>query len=219
LRCVHMALLRGYFRWVRVVTTAPTLDGIAIDGCAIDVCDCRLVTGTCPDRIDVCYKLDRQGEAPYDRRAMSEEMLRRGRARLHILNAGHRWELCHCCPCCCLILALVNMCGEPFIHPSGQLPVRGTAECIECGACVTACPLGLRAIHSVTAPEQCIGCGVCVAVCPQGAWRMQQLAPPPTLPRPPRWWAYIFGSLYLGYLNFLVLLYAIFPQRVARKVA
>lgn len=219
LRRVHLALLRGYFRWVRVATTAPTLDGIEIDGCAVDVCDCRLVAGTCSDRIDVCYKLDRQGEAPYDRRAMSEEMLRRGRARLHILTAGHKWELCHCCPCCCLILALVNMCGEPFIHPSGQRPVRGTAQCIECGACATACPLGLRAINGVMDPERCIGCGVCVAVCPQGAWEMQQAAPPPPWPRPARAWAYIFGSLYLGYLNFLVLLYTIFPQRVAHKVA
>lgn len=44
---------------------------------------------------------------------------------------------------------------------------------------------------------------------------MQWVAPPPTLPSPPRWWAYTFGSLYLGYLNFLVLVYALFPQRVA----
>jgi NAD-dependent dihydropyrimidine dehydrogenase PreA subunit len=218
LRPVHIALLRGYFRWVRIVTTAPTLDGIEIDGCAVDVCDCRLVVGKCLDRIDVCYKLDRQGEAPYDRRAMSEDMLRRGRARLYIFTAGHKWELCHCCPCCCLILMLVKLCGEPFIHPSGQLPTRGPAACTECGKCATACPLNLRTIDAVINPEQCIGCGVCVAACPQGAWEMQQAAPPPTLPCPPRWWSYIFGSLYLGYLNFLVLVYAIFPQRVAHKV-
>ncbi len=49
LRPVHMALLRGYFRWVRVVTAAPTLDGIEIEGCAVDVCDCRLVAGVCLD--------------------------------------------------------------------------------------------------------------------------------------------------------------------------
>lgn len=217
LRPLHLALLRGYFRWIRVATTAPTLDGIELDGCAVDVCDCRLAEGVCSDRVDLCYKLDRKGKAPYDRRAMSEHMLRQGRARLYVLTAGHKWELCHCCSCCCLILAVVRMCGEPFIHPSGQQPARLAVECQRCGACVEACPLGVRAIDGVMAPEQCIGCGVCVAVCPQGAWEMKRVAPPPVLPRTPRWWAYVYGSLYLGYLNLLVLVYALFSAKRHRS--
>lgn len=210
---LHLALLRGYFRWVRVVTTAPTLAGIEIDGCAVDVCDCRLAGGVCLDRVDVCYKLDRQEKAPYDRYAMSEEFLRRGRARLYILTAGHKWELCHCCTCCCLILAVVKMSGEPFIHPSGCRPSRSELECEHCDACVQACPLGVRAVDGVIAPEKCIGCGVCTAVCLQGAWEMTRVTPPPVLPAPPRWWSYFFGSLYLGYLNLLVLVYALFRAR------
>ena len=212
LRPLHLRLMWGYFRWVRVVTTAPTLERVTgIDDCAVDICDCRLAEGKCQDRIDVCYKLDHRGEAPYNRRQMSEEMFRRGRARLHILTAGKRWELCHCCSCCCLILNVVNLCGEPFIHPSGSRPVRVTRAtvCTGCEACVEACPLGVRAIEGVIDPSRCIGCGVCTAVCPQGAWGMSPVTSPPTLKPPPKWWSYVFGLFHLGYLNWLMLFYAL----------
>jgi NAD-dependent dihydropyrimidine dehydrogenase PreA subunit len=182
LRSLHLRLMWGYFRWVRVVTTAPTLEYVTgIDDCAIDICDCRL-------------------------------------ARLHILTAGKRWELCHCCSCCCLILDVVNLCGEPFIHPSGSHPVRVTraAVCNGCEACVEACPLGVRAIEGVIDPDRCIGCGVCTAVCPQGAWEMSAVTSPPTLKPPPKWWSYVFGLFHLGYLNWLVLVYALSDKMAHR---
>ncbi len=213
LRPAHLALLRGYFRWVRVATVAPTLDGIEVAGCAVDVCDCRLAEGICQDRVDVCYKLDRQGDAPYDQEAMSETLFREGRARLHIFTGGHKWELCHCCSCCCLIFGLVRMTGEPFIHASGQRPVRAGGDCEHCGRCVDACLLNIRAVEGLIDPARCVGCGVCVAICPAGAWEMRQAAPPPILPRPPRWWAYTYGLLYLGYLNVLMLLYTALPAQ------
>ncbi len=211
LRPIHLALVRGYFRWVRVATVAPTLDGIEVEGCVVDVCDCRLAEGTCLGRIDVCYKLDRKGDAPYDQRAMSERLFQEGNVRLYVFTGGHKWELCHCCSCCCLIFALVRISGEMFIHPSGLRPTRTDNECTHCGSCAEACFLGVRAVEGVIDPASCIGCGVCVAVCPTGAWEMQPVMPPPVLPRPPRWWAYTFGLLYLGYLNVLALLYAAFP--------
>ena len=212
---LHLRLMRGYFRWVRVVTTAPTLKQVVgLDPCAIDVCDCRLAEEKCHDRVDLCYKLDREGEAPYDRWGMSEEMLCRGRARLHILTAGRRWELCHCCSCCCLILFVANLCGEPFIHPSGLQPacVISKGRCIECKTRVEACPMHVRTIEGVSDPDRCIGCGVCAAVCPQGACEMTRVTQPPVLKPPPPWWSYIYGLFHLGYLNWLVLVYALFPQ-------
>jgi ferredoxin len=103
---------------------------------------------------------------------------------------------------------------DTFIHPSGSHPIRAThdANCTACGKCVEACPLNVRAIDGVTDPARCIGCGVCTAVCPQGAWKMSDVTLPPALKPPPQWWSYLFGLFHLGYLNWLMLAYTLFPQ-------
>ncbi|MDR3053452.1 MAG: 4Fe-4S binding protein [Coriobacteriales bacterium] len=45
------------------------------------------------------------------------------------------------------------------------------AECIACGACVSACPLDLITVSDVAVIEDtdsCIECGSCVDACPLG---------------------------------------------------
>jgi NAD-dependent dihydropyrimidine dehydrogenase PreA subunit len=51
-------------------------------------------------------------------------------------------------------------------------------KCVNCGACVDACPEHAIAMDMAIAidPGRCTGCGACVPECPSGALR---LGPPP----------------------------------------
>ena len=47
-----------------------------------------------------------------------------------------------------------------------------TDKCIQCGACVAACPVNaieFKGGKVVIDPKKCISCGTCAAVCPVGA--------------------------------------------------
>ena len=43
-------------------------------------------------------------------------------------------------------------------------------ECVACGCCVKACPIGAVAVHrgrrAVVDSARCVGCGKCAKVCP-----------------------------------------------------
>lgn len=46
------------------------------------------------------------------------------------------------------------------------------ANCVACGYCVPACPLGAlqiyKGVRAQLQKEKCVGCGKCEAVCPAG---------------------------------------------------
>lgn len=45
-------------------------------------------------------------------------------------------------------------------------------ECVACGSCVKACPLGAvsvyKGMYAVVEDEKCVGCGSCARACPAG---------------------------------------------------
>ena len=45
-------------------------------------------------------------------------------------------------------------------------------RCTACGACLRACPMGLRSLSDVGKSAECLLCGRCVEACPSGALRM-----------------------------------------------
>ena len=50
-------------------------------------------------------------------------------------------------------------------------------NCICCGACEAACPVGAISMgkdHFEIDPEKCISCGACEATCPVGAPSMEE---------------------------------------------
>ena len=60
--------------------------------------------------------------------------------------------------------------------PVGEAPITVVEDCILCGACEGACPLGIVSVtdHVVTDAKRCIACCACVKECPTGARRMER---------------------------------------------
>ncbi|NLE76008.1 MAG: 4Fe-4S binding protein, partial [Chloroflexi bacterium] len=84
--------------------------------------------------------------------------------------------ICNCCTCCCGALEAQRH-GTPMLAPSGYLCGVDEADCVGCGACLTACAFGALALEDGLArvdAEVCMGCGVCVGRCPQGALSLQR---------------------------------------------
>ncbi len=96
--------------------------------------------------------------------------------------------LCNCCGCCCsMIKAIKTYDIHNAIVTSNWIAEVNPANCVGCGQCVTACPVGALMLQSAEATEEtegqpkrwairdaelCLGCGVCAATCPTGAITM-----------------------------------------------
>ena len=57
-------------------------------------------------------------------------------------------------------------------------PVIDESKCTGCGACVSACPMGVLELSEgkakVAKPEACVGCRACEAACPSGAIKVEE---------------------------------------------
>jgi formate hydrogenlyase subunit 6/NADH:ubiquinone oxidoreductase subunit I len=174
-------------------------------GGAISICPCRhkaVHLGTsCGAPLEVCTTLGSAAEwlvrRGMGKPATVDEMLR-VLDQTEKLGLVHNCDnvlnkptfICHCCGCCCVVLAGIKESGKYFTHPSNFLPEVDPDLCIGCGICVDSCQ-----IHAVTMNdeangaqvssmdrEKCIGCGVCASTCPEGAvsmTRRQTLHVPP----------------------------------------
>lgn len=64
--------------------------------------------------------------------------------------------------------AIVSILDRP-IH-------RDEEECIECGACISVCPMNVysfdNAWNVLVDEKKCIQCGVCIKMCPHGALKL-----------------------------------------------
>jgi NAD-dependent dihydropyrimidine dehydrogenase PreA subunit len=53
---------------------------------------------------------------------------------------------------------------------------RDEEECIECGACISVCPMNVysfdQAWNLLVDEKKCIQCGVCIKMCPHGALKL-----------------------------------------------
>ena len=96
--------------------------------------------------------------------------------------------ICHCCSCCCGLLAGINELDIPnAVAPSGFLPKVTEKTCVGCGLCAERCPVNAIVLDEVrekpvVTPDRCLGCGVCASGCPTEAITMirrKTWAPPP----------------------------------------
>ena len=166
-------------------------------GGAISICPCRHkavhLGKACGAPLEVCTSL---GSA-------AEWVIRRGMGKpatvddlLRVLDETEKLGLvhncdnvmnnpaymCHCCGCCCVILAGINEFGIYTTQPSNFIPTLETETCLGCGACADSCPIraitmqdaGNGAEVPTVEKEVCIGCGVCASACPNSFLTMSR---------------------------------------------
>jgi len=90
-------------------------------------------------------------------------------------DTGDLFNLCYCCPCCCVIGGLKgapSYMREIYKRFEGLTVAVDKEICTDCGKCVEVCAFGGRQMvdgKMVLDPEKCFGCGRCERVCPSGA--------------------------------------------------
>ncbi len=143
----------------------------------------------------------------------AEFLARRGFARkasaaemLHVLDKAEKLGLvhttdnikqnptfiCHCCRCCCELLAGINKRNIPnSLVPSNFMVQIDYTRCSKCGVCAKRCPVGAMT-HSAEPEgrrqlyydrERCLGCSVCVSGCERQAIKLTGRPRKPHIPQ------------------------------------
>jgi len=114
----------------------------------------------------------------------------------------HGNSSCSCCGCCCHAMRSISQFNFPaMISPPAFMPHFDSAKCINCGACVTACPMGAWSIAGGSIAfdsARCIGCGLCVVACKKGAMTLTEAGNSSS--NAPGWLRFFFDNA-PGYLS------------------
>jgi UDP-glucose 4-epimerase len=93
-----------------------------------------------------------------------------------VKDRGKLLTVCHCCRCCCTILASAKYFPDhtaDALRPLTGLNIRVDGDrCTKCGICIDECFVGAFSIQDERLshdPSRCKGCGRCVTVCPESA--------------------------------------------------
>jgi UDP-glucose 4-epimerase len=93
-----------------------------------------------------------------------------------VRDRGKLLTICHCCRCCCTILASAkyfpDQTADALRRLSGLAIRVDHDRCTQCGVCIDECFIGAYTMQDaeiVHDLSRCKGCGRCVAVCPEDA--------------------------------------------------
>ncbi len=93
------------------------------------------------------------------------------------------FEVCFCCPCCCLGLQnykhMFKSKHMRSIFKTIGWRAKGSDACISCGECIDVCPMECISLEGdgISVQGNCIGCGLCSVKCPEKAIVMKELVP------------------------------------------
>jgi Pyruvate/2-oxoacid:ferredoxin oxidoreductase delta subunit len=154
---------------------------------AIGICSCRheklhagakrcdIPLETCSSFDDAAETLIRHGLAKEVCREEMRDNLARSREQGLVLCADNVRNdvsfICHCCGCCCNVLLGISRFGYPNTVVTSNYRAHVAEEtCLQCGACVEACPINAIASGEGTGcpsvdESLCLGCGVCALRC------------------------------------------------------
>jgi len=99
---------------------------------------------------------------------------------------GHITTLCNCCSCACAVMRSIERGQSNIGAPSRYISRLDPAICLQCGECISVCPVSAISIHGSGLEinqQGCIGCGHCVSSCPEGALFMELRSRPPKIVR------------------------------------
>jgi Na+-translocating ferredoxin:NAD+ oxidoreductase subunit B len=165
----------------------PIDDAISIlqskDRISVANCICRqtaqIAGATCSHPMETCLQCDSwadyfvgNGIARYVSQEEAIAIIKRNEengAVIEVMNSAGAEIMCSCCPCHCIILALLRVTSDPgreFV--SNYVCKHDASLCTNCGICVKRCPIRARRLSDdrmAYKPELCIGCGLCVSTC------------------------------------------------------
>jgi Na+-translocating ferredoxin:NAD+ oxidoreductase subunit B len=165
----------------------PIDDAISIinskDRISVANCICRQTAqingSSCSHPMETCLQSDTwadffvgNGIARYITKEEAIEIVKKNEANgavIEIMNSQDAEIICACCPCHCVVLALLRVttdAGRRFV--SNYTCGHDDAVCVNCGVCVKRCPIRARKMTEGKMeykPDLCIGCGLCVSTC------------------------------------------------------
>jgi Fe-S-cluster-containing hydrogenase component 2 len=168
---INVILLQIYYHHVRVMQVKCLDEPIDVRYYTVETCECRLNIRNCNNRLDTCFKKTKGDNAVITEnkiRILSQENL----VRIEVNTANWKYEICHCCVCCCFPVRVHNLFPGKLIFPSNFEASINPYLCSDCKKCLTFCPFGAINDMIEVEKEKCLGCGICKKNCQAGAITM-----------------------------------------------
>jgi len=153
-------------------------------------CECRITYKNCDKPLRTCLGLNEFSDDLVERGVAEKIPLEEAKKVLYLANEhglvhqvlytdwlkGEVFDLCSCCPCCCLYLRTVKEYAvKHHIAKSGLVAKVDSEKCDGCGTCIERCIFNARKLQndkSFVVKENCYGCGLCTTTCPTGASKL-----------------------------------------------